>query len=140
MNASEIKECVIAAYQKEPDEFKNVRVSEVVADAFGGNLAVVKYQKQDGSPNDEICFISPEGSVRVFETTEELARYLEQKAKAPLLERLFTRPIMSGIVFVFLLVAVFITGFNKDFRPEALSILGSVVGVAAGFFFGSGKT
>jgi len=139
MNDAQIRECVTAAYLKDEPEFKNVRITEVVLDAFGGNLAVVKYEEPDGSRNDEICFVGPEGRVRIFETTEELARELERKAKAPLLERLFTRPIMSGVVFVFLLVAVFITGFDSNFSSQALSILGSVVGVAAGFFFGSGK-
>jgi hypothetical protein len=106
---------------------------------FGGFLAVVIFNIAQGPDNDEICFVYPEKSVQIFSTTEELARFLELKAKAPLLERLFTRPIMSGVIFCFLLVAVFIVGFVTNFRPEALSILGSVVGVAAGFFFGTGK-
>jgi hypothetical protein len=111
----------------------------MVIDTFGGNLAVIAYKTEKGTESDEMCFIDPEGDVRIFSTTEECVRFLEQKAKAPLLERIFTRPVMSGVVFVFLLVAVFIVGFFTNFRPEALSILGSVVGVAAGFFFGSGK-
>ena len=52
---------------------------------------------------------------------------------------LLTRPVISGIIFAFLLVAIFIIGFSTNFRAEALAILGSVVGVAAGFFFGTGK-
>ena len=78
-------------------------LTEMVIDTFGGNLAVIAYKTEKGTESDEMCFIDPEGDVRIFSTTEECVRFLEQKAKAPLWERIFTRPVMSGVVFVFLL-------------------------------------
>jgi len=136
MTIEEIRKVVIQAYTERYPEWGEVRVSDIVQDTFGGHLAVVRPKNEP----EEMCFVYPEGTVRIFTSTEDLARFLEQKAKASFVERLFTRPVLSGLVFAFLLVAVFIIGFSASFKPEALAILGSVVGVAAGFFFGSGKT
>jgi uncharacterized membrane protein len=137
MNRNEVIDIVLPEYAKIYPLWTDVQVTEVVLDTFGGNLAVVRGLLENGHENEEICFVYPEGTVKIFRSTEELATFLEQKAKASFLERFFTRPILSGVIFAFLLVAVFIIGFTSSFKPEALSILGSVVGVAAGFFFGS---
>ena len=55
----------------------------MVIDTFGGNLAVIAYKTEKGTESDEMCFIDPEGDVRIFSTTEECVRFLEQKAKSP---------------------------------------------------------
>jgi hypothetical protein len=45
---------------------------------------------------------------------------------------------ISGCVFVFLIVAVFIAGFaGASFSKEAFAALSGILGTAAGFFFGS---
>src|SRR5208337_97611 len=139
MTITEIRDIVTAEYTKRYPHWTGIHVTEVVMDTFGGHLAVTRAKTETGVDNEEVCFVYPEGSVRIFYSTEELARFLEQKAKTSTLERMFTRPVLSGVIFAFLLVAVFIVGFQTNFRAEALSILGSVVGVAAGFFFGSGQ-
>jgi len=141
MKRPEIEKSVLAEYKKLYPKWKNVQITEVISDTFGGDLAVVRATTDEGHPNEEVCFVYPEGTVRIFSTTEELARFLELKAKAPFIERIFSRPVFTGMVFVFLLIAVFFIGFTpKDsFRPEVLTMLGSVLGGAAGFFFGSGK-
>jgi uncharacterized membrane protein len=135
MNKEEIKKWVVKEYSVRYPDWKEVRVTDIVLDTFGGHIAVVR----SATDSEEMCFIYPEGTVRIFGSTEELVHFLEDKAKAPWLERLFTRPVISGIVFVILLVAIFCIGFSTNFRTESLAILGSVVGVAAGFFFGAGK-
>jgi len=139
MTHPEIKELVTRKYAKRYPGWTNVHVTEIVLDTFGGHLGVVRSRDENQHDNEEVCFVYPEGTVRIFYTTEELARFLEQKAKTSVIERLFTRPVLTGAIFAFLLMAVFVIGFKADFRPEALSILGSVVGVAAGFFFGTSR-
>jgi uncharacterized membrane protein len=59
------------------------------------------------------------------------------KTNAGLLERMLHRPVLSGLVFVLLLVCVFAVGFDEHFLSQSLTILGSETGMAAGFFFGS---
>lgn len=135
MTRADIEKNVLKDYALRYPDWKEVRVSDIVEDTFGGHIAVVR-SKDDP---EEMCFIYPEGTVRIFGSTEDLVHFLEEKAKASWIERLFTRPVISGIIFAFLLVAIFIIGFSTTFRAEALAILGSVVGVAAGFFFGTGK-
>lgn len=137
MDRKETEERVIAEYKKRYPSWTAVLVTEVVQDTFGGDLAVVRAKTQSGEENEEVCFAYPEGTVRIFSSTEELARFLELKAKAPLLERMFTRPILSGVVLMGLLLGVFALGWKGNFDPQALAILGSVLGLAAGYFFGT---
>ncbi|SRR6266404_4410648 len=137
MDIKQIRELVTKEYEVRYPKWTDVIVTDVVLDTFGGNLAVVRATTEAGTENEEVCFAYPEGTVRIFSTTEELARFLELKAKAPLLERLFTRPVLSGIVLLLLLVLIFIIGFVGTFNAQALAILGSVIGLAAGYFFGS---
>lgn len=140
MTHPEIKELITQEYAKRYPKWSDVHVTEIVLDTFGGHLGVVRAKDENMHDNEEVCFVYPEGTVRIFYTTEELARFFEQKAKTSVIERLFTRPVLTGAIFAFLLVAVFVIGFKQDFHPQSLSILGSVVGVAAGFFFGSSRT
>jgi hypothetical protein len=96
MTRAEIQECVLAAYKARYPDFMNFNVTEVVLGAFGGSLAVVAYDSKWGRHSDEICFVSSDGHPRIYGTTAELARDLERRAKAPLLERLFAKPVISG--------------------------------------------
>jgi hypothetical protein len=141
VDKSQIEKAVLDDYSKRYPLWTEVRVTDMADESFGGNLVVVQSITEDGTPNEELCFGYPDGTVRMFSSTRELADFLEKKANAPFLERVFTRSIFSGLVFTFLLIAVFIIGFfDKDhFRPEVLTMLGSVLGAAAGFFFGSSK-
>lgn len=93
----------------------------------------------DETPVDEVCFVPVDGKVRIFDTTIELARFLEERANASWLERVFNRSVLTGLVFLILILAIFVSGFF-DFDSKALAILGSVVGSAGGFFFASEKS
>jgi hypothetical protein len=137
---NEIQERVLNKYKQIYPDWKNTRVTEAIP-AFGGTLYVVRGQPPVPFENEEICYVSPEGGTTIFGTTEELARFLEQKTQTPWLERLFYHPTLSGAVFLLVLVGIFFAGFHHPdrFSKEALSILGSIAGLAAGFFFGSAK-
>lgn len=137
MDVRETRELVTSEYKARYPKWTDISVTEVVLDTFGGNLAVVRAITESGAENEEVCFAYPERTVRIFSTTEELARFLELKAKAPILERVFTRPVLSGMVLVGLLLGVFALGWRGGFDPQALAILGSVLGLAAGYFFGT---
>jgi hypothetical protein len=141
MPSAEIEKLVLPKYKRLYPDWQNTRITEVVPNAFGGTLVVVRGQPEEILENEEICYVSPERGVTIFSTTEELARFLEGKAQAPWLERIFYHPHISGSVFVLLLVAIFFAGFYHPgrFSPDALSILGGVAGLAAGFFFGSAR-
>ena len=139
MNEVEVRKRVAEEYKVAYKDCSDFRIDEVILDVFDGHMAAVSFAHA-GIDNSELCFVYASGKVLIYNSTPELLRDLERRAKAPLFDRLFTRPILSGIVFLFLLVAVFIIGFFGSFKPEALAILGSVVGVAAGFFFGTGKS
>ena len=141
MTINEIRSAVSQSYLRQYPSWTNVVVTEVVEDTFGGALAVVRAATEESPMHEEVCFVYPEGTVRIFFSTEELARFLEQKAKTPLLERIFSRPVLSGMVFLIALIAVIVMGMrDPKADPQALSIIGSLVGVAAGFFFASSQT
>jgi uncharacterized membrane protein len=136
MIREEIEKLVLPKYKLIYPDWSNTRITEVV-ESFGGELVVVRGQPSEMSEGEEICYVSAEGGVTIFSTTEELARFLEHKANAGPLEKLLQRPVLSGLIFLVLLVCVFTVGFYREFLPQSLTILGSVTGMAAGFFFGA---
>jgi hypothetical protein len=125
------KELITDAYKKHYGW--NVEVSDP-APAFNGQLYVVRRMP---SNDDEICFFS-NGRVRIFGSTEDLVDFLSTKADPlPLLERLTGRSVVTSLVFIMLAVGIFVAGFPQfSFDKDVVKILGSVFGVAAGFFFG----
>jgi hypothetical protein len=137
----ELERKVLPKYRQLYPDWKNTRITEVIRNTFGGTLVVVRGQPPEILENEEICYVSAEGGATIFSTTEELARFLEQKAQAPWMERLFYHPNLAGAAFLFLLVAIFVVGLRHpdNFSKDALSILGNVAGLAAGFFFGSAR-
>ena len=128
-----LKENITKAYNlRYPDECNDLKITEVVLDVFGGHLACVSLNGQT-----EICFVYPKGQVIIFYSTEELVRFLEDRAKQPLVQKLFSKDVMSGTILILLLSAVFVIGWIKDFNSQALTIIGSAVGLASGYFFGA---
>lgn len=137
-----LEKAVTDRYKKKYPLWTDLKVEEVVDPAFGGAIVVVQAKDENKIPADEICFVHPGNKVRVFETTTELAHFLEARAATPpLLERIFSQPVMSGIIFLLLLVALCVLAvWKKDLVNDHIAtILGSVVGTAAGFFFGTNK-
>ncbi len=141
MTHPEIKKLVIDEYRNRYPQWSGLDVTEIVKNAFGGHLAAIRAKDESGNDNEELCFVYPEGSVRIFHTTEELVRFLEQKARASFFERvLFSRPAMSGLVFLILLIGLFVIGFTSCYNPQVLQLLIGLAGIAAGFLFGTSKT
>jgi hypothetical protein len=140
MDRSELESLIIEAYKRRYPAWTNHRVLEVV-ESFGGWIGVVSSVTENGSPNEEMCYVYADKTVRIFDTTPELVRFLEMKAQPPLLERLVAKPVVSGAVFVLVLVGLFLLAvFKVPVEPSLMASLTSVVGVAAGFFFGSAKS
>ena len=135
MNEKTIKDLVTTLYKDYYDVETQVKVTEIVFDTYGGHLAVVRGKDNNNTPLDEICFISQSGDIKIFSTTEELVRFLEHQTKLTLFDKIFTKNTMSGLVLFLLLVGVFLIGITKDFNQQALTIIGSITGMAAGYFF-----
>jgi len=138
MTEDEIKEAVVKEYGK----FNwPVRVTQTVPDTFGGTLAVIKGQNDKGGYVEEMCFVFENGKVQIFESTEQLAVFLDSRTKLPWYQRVFAPTTLSGIVFLLSIILVFVAGLlGPAFPDKASAVLGAVVGAAAGFYFGASKT
>lgn len=139
MPASPFDKLILAEYAKKYPDWSDVRTEESIENIFGGTFVTVTAKFSNGEPNEELCFVSAKKRVTIFATTAELARFLEERSRAnPLLERVFSQSVMAGVIFLLLLIALVTIGFVKpDFPANILNVLTSVVGAAAGFFFGS---
>ena len=137
MNVEAYKDAVLTALKKRYGEMKGADVTEVVQDTFGGDLVVIRSEAM--VPHEEIAFVYPNHQVRIFGTTEELVHFLETQSKKTWFDKLFTKPILSGLIFIVLLVIISLAGLYGEYDGTALTILGNVVSLAAGFFFGTHK-
>jgi len=127
------KRIIKDAYRKRYPHWGEVQVSDGI-EAFNGMLFVVR--PENGKGDGEICYFG-NSRVQIFGSTEDLVEFLQSKANAPLLERMSNRSVVTAAVFVLLVLGVFTAGFFKDnFNSDVITILGNVLGVAAGFFFG----
>lgn len=143
MTHDEIEVLVKREFASKLPEWEVKVVSADVRSFFGDKVIVVDSRNvEDQEDSQDICILhEDERRVTVFHSSHELARYIESRSLTPLWDRVFTTKILSGAVFSGLLVCIFIAGFFKDkFDPQALSILASVVGVAAGFYFGASRS
>jgi hypothetical protein len=130
MERQRLDDLVITRYKEKYNGSKS-SITEVVDNTFGGALVVVKV-----GDAEEICYVYHDETVRIFETATELARFLEDKSNAHWSLRLFSLPVVTGGVFFFTLIAIFISGFFGTYQKEALAILGSIAGAAGGLYYG----
>jgi hypothetical protein len=88
-------------------------------------------------------YVLPDYSVRIFSTTEELAAFLQAKARLLFVDVLSDPSFIPGFVFLLLIGIITWLGFYADgtekYNKEAFIALTSVLGAAAGFFFGTKK-
>lgn len=77
MTHDEIRDLVTKEYKKCYTKRTGFSVTEIVPDTFGGDLAVSRAKTESGADNEEVSWVYPDGTVRIFSTTEELARFLE---------------------------------------------------------------
>jgi hypothetical protein len=141
MDSSEIRQLAVKAFGEKYPEDTAVTGTEVVPDAFGGTLAVVRSIEKNGNPNEEMVYVYPDKTVRIFNATEDMAAFLEQKARRPnIVSAMSNISFIAGCVFVFLIFTTFLTGFfPNSYSKDAFAALTGVLGTAAGFFFGSKK-
>jgi hypothetical protein len=129
---------VLAKYRDHYPNWTNVKVKAVIDDTFQGVLAVVCAVDGSGQRvDDEICFVSDEKVVRIFESTVELANFLSDRSKQTIFGWLRTRSGFSTILII-LLLAVFIVLFivAKDLRPSILNAFTLAFGAAVASIFG----
>lgn len=140
MDVSAYADLVIPVIKARYQDLKNTEVTEVVEDLFGGTIVVVRSDNK--VEHEEIVFVSSSRRVRLFSTTEELANFLHQQCNKSWLDKLFSRPILTGIVFLGLLVVLILVGLaGKDaYNPTVVTTIGSVVSLAAGYFFGANQS
>ena len=87
---------------------------------------------------DSVVYINRYYEVQIFETTPELIAFLQSRSRLVVVDTISDPSFITGLVFLILIAVVFYVGLRDDhFNREALSALTSVLGVAAGFYFGT---
>lgn len=122
----------------------NVKVRSVqdgVEDVFRGSLVIVTYEPSIIEPVSDVVFVNKTGEPKIFETTQELVLFLRDRSKFNTFEAIIDSRMFHASVLLLLLLGVFFAGYLGEdrFGSRALAILGSVVGLAAGLFFGAEK-
>lgn len=137
MSESTVRDIIVAEYQRRYPNWKDIRVTDIIADYVGVSLAVVRANADE---IEEICFLDPERGVRIFSTTEELAHALSERAKAPFVDK-WRRRINSGIAVVSLLVMcllfVAIWAYRADptFSQFTADHFSAIIGIPFSFLF-----
>lgn len=72
---------IYAAYRAKYPKWTDVRIVELAENTLGGTFAVVASTTGSGRSNEELCYVDDAGLVRIFESTPELARFLQDKAR-----------------------------------------------------------
>lgn len=139
MDETEIRTLAKKAFGEKYPEDTAVTATEVIREVFGGALAVIRSVEKNENPNEELAYIYPDKTVRIFDTTEQMARFLESKARPTFVDMMSNISFIAGIVFIFLIIATFTAGFFGGYSKDAFTALSAVLGTAAGFFFGSKK-
>jgi hypothetical protein len=141
MNDEELSQRVREAYSKQYASWTNLRVTEIVRDVFGGNLAVVNAIDASGEETGgEICLVSAEGRVTIFSTTEEIARHLESRANQPWYRAIASRALVSTVLALVLLTAIVVLAFYPNpTNPGVVQTLSTAFGAVIGFYFGTIK-
>jgi hypothetical protein len=130
---------IIRVY-KERFECDVTSVQDGVEDVFGGSLAIATYKPKPEELVSDVVYIGGDGKLSIFESTQELIMFLRQKTRFQGFSAFIDSKLFHAIIFIAVLVGVFWAGsLDTKFNGNALGILGSVVGLAAGLFFGSGK-
>ncbi len=138
MNDDVIRKIAEDEFRKKYPDDTEVEGSVVVLNAFSGNLVVIKSKEKDGGPTEEICYVSLDKEVTFFRNTDDLARFLETNAKRTWWEKLLSKEAIRAICTLGLLItlcALFFKSGSVD--PQLISILGTAIGGAVGYVFGS---
>ena len=147
MDEDRLKKAVQDEYKRVYPKWEHpIRVTQTVPETFGGTLVVVNGKDDEGEIVDEMCFVFENDKVQVFSSTEQLAIFLDSRARLPWYQRIFATSILSGIVFLLSILLVFVAGIvpfisqTRHFGERVIAILAAVVGSASGFYFGSARS
>ena len=77
MDETEIRTLANKVFGEKYPEDTAVTATEVIREVFGGALAVIRSVEKNEKPDEELAYIYPDKTVRIFDTTEQMARFLE---------------------------------------------------------------
>ncbi|MFC4172651.1 hypothetical protein ACFOYU_11360 [Microvirga sp. GCM10011540] len=139
MDKEEIKGLILTTYGRVYPHWNDVIIRDnAIVPYSTGWMAVVRRTKEGGSTAEELCYVYPDKTVRVFDTTTELANFLSMHAQIPLLERITAKPVVAAGVFVVLLIGLLLAAFTIESEgSQVMASLTGLAGVAGGYFFGS---
>jgi hypothetical protein len=99
--------------------------------------------RREGELVENVVFIDSDKRPIIFATTQELVMFLQKRTKFQGFNAFIESKMFHAVAFLLLIVLVFWEGIRGnsagDLGKNSLAILGSVVGLAAGLFFGSSK-
>ena len=140
MTDEDLNKRIVAEYEKTYKDWKHpVAVTQKVPKTFGGTLAVVNAIDGEGDDVSEMCFVFDNGNVQIFQSTEQLAIFLDSRARIPSYQKFFGASTLSGVVFLLSIILMFVSGFFREFPDKVSTVLSAVVGAAAGFYFKASK-
>jgi hypothetical protein len=117
---------------------KILSIDPGVENIFGGDLAIATYIVGENERVSDIIYIDKSKCPHIFETTQELLLFLRDKSRFRIVEAVFETKLFPGFIFLGLLMAMCWLGSQGtgSLNDKVLTILGSVIGLAAGMFFG----
>lgn len=135
-----IRENVERDYKSKYPQLTAISIPSVVLEKIGGHFALVKWE----APNEqyeEICFVRSDLEPEIADSDRHLLDILIRQIQEPTtLERIFSKNVISGAVFLLVVISLFFSFYANPNNKEILAIIGSIAGAAGGFFFGSQKT
>ncbi|MFD1303015.1 hypothetical protein [Methylobacterium marchantiae] len=142
MDAEQAKIKACAAYQARYPQDIHVTATDFIEKAFSGSLVSIRAEEPSGNITEEVVYLDKSYNVTIFNTTEELVRFMQNKSKMWIVDLISDQSFVTGIVFISLIVFIFLLGMqgNDKFGKEPLAALSSVLGAAAGFYFSQKKT
>lgn len=137
MDADRAKKVACEEYAKKYPTDKDVVATEFIENAFAGSLVSIRATESSGNITEEVIYVSKAYEVKLFNTTEELVRFMQQKSRMWIVDLLSDQKFVTGLVFISLIIFIFVLGMQGDsgFGKEPLAALSSVLGAAAGFYF-----
>ena len=123
----QVKNDVLSAYKERYPEWSEIKVTEIVENTYFGTMVSISASEY---PDGEICVHTKKGVI-IFETTPELVRYLDMRAK----QVISLRDWLTMIVVIFVLALFATTVFYFE-KPESISLIvtamAGVIGTYAG--------
>jgi hypothetical protein len=122
-----VKEEVVKAYKEKYPTGQGVSVTEIVENIYFGTMVSVRSNEL---PDGEICVSTKDGII-IFDTTPELVRYLDMKARSVV----SLRDWLTMIV-VLVTLGLFVAVVFKFEKPEAIGLVVTAMAGILGAYAG----